>query len=169
MAYNSLTPRQHRFIAAYLISSNATQAYIDAGYSYGSRHVAQVNGQKLLSSHVIRQELANQHRAITDSARLSQEYVIRHLMENTERAMQEEPVYDKRGEPTGEYTYQGSVANKSLELLGRHLQMWGEDKPGQGGPANISFTLKLGDRVINLRNGEHEEGPAQLPQPNPQP
>ena len=31
---------------------------------------------------------------------------------------------DRDGKPTGEYQYQGNVANKALELLGRHLGMF---------------------------------------------
>jgi hypothetical protein len=28
------------------------------------------------------------------------------------------------GNETGEYTYQGSIANRALELLGKHVGMW---------------------------------------------
>jgi hypothetical protein len=40
--------------------------------------------------------------------------------------MQAEPVRDKDGNPTGEYRYDGAVANKALELLGRHLGMFAD-------------------------------------------
>jgi hypothetical protein len=34
-------------------------------------------------------------------------------MENVERAMQAQPVLDAKGVPTGEYRYEGSVANRA--------------------------------------------------------
>jgi hypothetical protein len=51
-------------------------------------------------------------------------YVLETLKSNVDRAMQAEPVYDSDGEPTGEYTYQGGVANKGLELLGKTTGMF---------------------------------------------
>ena len=35
------------------------------------------------------------------------------------RAMQAEPVLDRQRKPTGEDTYQGAVAHRALELLGK--------------------------------------------------
>jgi hypothetical protein len=40
--------------------------------------------------------------------------------------MQAVPVLDKEGNPTGEYQYNGFVANKALELLGREIGMFVE-------------------------------------------
>ena len=52
------------------------------------------------------------------------EFVLIGLKDNFERAMTAKPVYDHDGDPTGEFTYQGSVANRSLELIGNHLKMF---------------------------------------------
>jgi hypothetical protein len=43
---------------------------------------------------------------------------------NVERAMQAEPVVDAEGVPTGQYVYNGNVANKALELLGKEQGMF---------------------------------------------
>ena len=51
-------------------------------------------------------------------------WVVAQLIENVKRAMQVEPVRDREGNATGQYTYQGSVANKALELLGKELGMF---------------------------------------------
>ena len=40
--------------------------------------------------------------------------------------MQAVPVTDREGNETGEYTYQGSVANRALELVGKELGMFHE-------------------------------------------
>jgi len=55
---------------------------------------------------------------------LTRDYVIDALRENAERAMQATPVLDAKGAPTGEYRWDGSVANKALELLGKELGMF---------------------------------------------
>lgn len=52
---------------------------------------------------------------------LTKEWVISRLMENAERALQRVPVLDSDGQPTGEWQYEGTVANRALELLGKHL------------------------------------------------
>ena len=45
-------------------------------------------------------------------------------MENAERALQHVAVLDRDGKPTGEYRYDGNVANRALELLGKPQGMF---------------------------------------------
>jgi hypothetical protein len=45
-------------------------------------------------------------------------------MENAERSLQHVAVLDKEHKPTGEYRYDGSVANRALELLGKQQGMF---------------------------------------------
>ena len=45
-------------------------------------------------------------------------------MENAERALQHVAVLDRAGKPTGEYRYDGNVANRALELLGKQQGMF---------------------------------------------
>jgi hypothetical protein len=61
-----------------------------------------------------------------DKATVSKTWVLERLKENVERAMALKPVLDKDGTPTGEYQYNGFVANKALELLGREIGMFVE-------------------------------------------
>jgi phage terminase small subunit len=55
------------------------------------------------------------------------------LVENVERAMQAAPVLDAKGNPTGEYRYNGGVANRALELIGKENGMF-VDRKEVGGP-----------------------------------
>lgn len=55
---------------------------------------------------------------------LDRSWVISRLMSVTERCMQAEPVMDKNGEPTGEYKFDSSGANRALELLGKTMRMF---------------------------------------------
>lgn len=118
-----LTCKQRRFVQEYLIDLNATQAAIRAGYSEKTaRQIAADN----LSKVDIQNAVSEAFRARSERVEVTQDYVIGTLVANVERSMQREPVIDREGNLTGEYTYQGSVANKALELLGKHLGIFPE-------------------------------------------
>lgn len=70
------------------------------------------------------------------------EFVESRLVENVERAMQAKPVLDDKGQETGEWRYEGSVANRALELIGRSAGMFGEQVQVEltgagGGPVEV--------------------------------
>lgn len=64
-------------------------------------------------------------RARTSAEPATRAWVLERLAENVRRAMRIEPV-TLRGVPTGEYRYEGSVANRALELLGKELGLFVE-------------------------------------------
>ena len=72
-----------------------------------------------------------QNNAILQSG-LDREWVISRYMQVVERCMQAEPVLDKEGAPTGEYTFNASGANQALRALGDILGIFKpvEKKPG---------------------------------------
>lgn len=72
--------------------------------------------------------------AVVEKAGLSKEWVISQLMENVSMAKQAEPVFDKKGQPTGEYAQNLAAANKALELLGKEVGMFVERKEVRTGP-----------------------------------
>ncbi len=72
--------------------------------------------------------------------------MIENLKRNLERSMQERPVLDSSGKPTGEYRYAGNVANKALELLGRELGMFVERTMEVQDP--MDFTPEQWDEVL---------------------
>ena len=46
------------------------------------------------------------------------------LVENVKMAKRAVPVFDREGEPTGEYEQQLAAANRALELIGKELGMF---------------------------------------------
>ena len=50
-----LRPKQIKFIQAYLLTGNATQAYIDAGYKAKTRVVATRNASRLITNDDIKE------------------------------------------------------------------------------------------------------------------
>jgi phage terminase small subunit len=117
----SLTAKQQRFVEEYLCDLNATQAAIRAGYSEKTaRFIASEN----LAKPNVRDAVSAGLKARSEATQVTAEWVVERLVENVGRAMQAEPVFDRGGNPTGEWTFQGSVANKALELLGKHAGMF---------------------------------------------
>ena len=116
-----LTAKQQQFIAEYLIDLNATAAAVRAGYAKGS---AEVEGHRLLRNANIAKEIASKRLERSSRTQITADYVLGKLQEVAERCMQGEAVYDREGEPTGEWKFDSSGANKSLELLGKHLALF---------------------------------------------
>ena len=127
-----LTPKQEAFVLAYIKTGNASEAYRQTYSTNASAKTIHEKASRLLAegkvrarSEVLRGKVTQ--RAVEKTA-ISKAWVIEKLVENVERAMQAEPVRRKTGdgeeEVTGEFVYNGSVANKALELIGKELGMF---------------------------------------------
>ena len=115
-----LNLKQEQFCLEYCKDFNATQAAIRAGYS---KKTAYSIGPELLKKiEIIRrlQELLAERKSV------DREWIIDKLVTNVRRGLQEVPVLDKQGNPTGEYRYQAQAVNRALELLGRTEGMFSE-------------------------------------------
>ena len=183
MKDKGLTPNQQRFVEEYLIDLNATQAAIRAGYS---AKTANEQAARLLAKVSIQSAVSDAKAKRSEKTEITAEWVVEQLVTNYTRAMQAEPVLDRDGIETGEYRYEGSVANKALELLGKHIGMFGDkltlagdrSNPVQVNVANVlqhpEFLDYLRDRVVRktgnagpVCNGREqralENGPASHP------
>lgn len=109
------------FVEEYLVDLNATQAAIRAGYSERS---AEVTGHRLLRDAKVAAAIAEAQKARSERTEITADWVLKNLKTVAERCMQAEPVLDRDGKETGEFTFNASGANRSLELIGKHLKMF---------------------------------------------
>ena len=102
-----LTPKQIRFCKEYLVTLNATTAAINAGYSKATAGV--IGYENLKKPHIAAFVKACQER-LAQETEVKAEWVVRRLKEN-EKASRD----------------QGDIAqsNRALELLGKHIGMFG--------------------------------------------
>ena len=99
---------------------NGAQAAIRSGYS--PRTANRIASENLTKPLII----AALQKAMSERAQRTEtqaDWVIEQLKENLARAMQTTPVLDSDGAKVGVYNWNGAVANKSIELLGRNIGM----------------------------------------------
>ena len=128
----SLTPRQARFVAEYLVDLNATQAAIRAQYS---AKTAAEQAARLLTNVNVKQAIEEGRAKLMQRVELTQEQVLRDLEAVKADAMQ--AIFDKDG---NRIMADRSAALKALELQGRHLAMF-TDKQKVDGNMNINWPL----------------------------
>lgn len=123
--------RHERFAQELAKGVSASEAYVLAGFKPNRSNAASLRHKEHISTRI--DELLQQREEIhaqstakaIEATALTKEWVIKKLIENADRAMQAVPVTIK-GVPTGEYQYDGSTANRALELLGKELGMFVE-------------------------------------------
>lgn len=114
------------FCREYLVDLNATQAAIRAGYS---EKTAYSQGQRLLKNVEVIARVKEMKDKRAEELELDAFWVLKRLKEISDRSMQAEPVmmFDPAtGEmiETGEYQFDSQGANRSTELIGKHIGMF---------------------------------------------
>lgn len=118
-----MEPKQEKFCIEYLVDLNGTQAAIRAGYSKRS---ATVTAARMLTKANIQEKIRELKDAQEKRTLVTADFVITGLKTIAERCMQGEEVRDKDGNPTGEWEFDSSGANRAFELLGKHLNLFKE-------------------------------------------
>lgn len=130
MTVKKLTDKQKTFVQEYLVDLNATQASIRAGYS---EKTAKQIGTENLAKPAIADAIAEAQAKRKERTEINQDYVLQKIQLVGERCIQEvnpvltpagKQVVDKKGNPL--FTFNANGANKSFEMLGKHLGMFTE-------------------------------------------
>lgn len=142
LALSKLPERLRRFTTAYLEDPSPTNAAIAAGASAGP--TAHREGFRMIRDERVQAVLRLFHQVAATDAIVTQAWILERLRENVERALQRVPVLDSKGLPTGEWRYEGSVANGALGLLAKHKQMLVERKEGDDADHPIHLSVDFG-------------------------
>lgn len=134
MKEQKLTAKQERFVEEFPVDWNGTQAAIRAGYS--EKTAAQM-GAENLTKPVIQTALQKKKQEISERNNVTIDYIVEKLNKNLARAMEEEEVTDSEGNSVGVFKYDGSVANKAIELLGKTIGAF-QDNIKHEGDLNIA-------------------------------
>ncbi|MEZ7280390.1 terminase small subunit [Limosilactobacillus fermentum] len=132
-----LTLKQHRFVDEYIISGNATQAAIKAGYSKRS---AQQTGAENLLKPVIKAELDRRNAEIKSAKTADMQEVMEYLAsvmrgEQTESVATAKGIYDN-------VPVSAKDRIKAAELIGKRHGAWTDKKEISG---NMNIDIGMGD------------------------
>lgn len=132
-----LTQKQQRFVDEYIISGNATQAAIKAGYSKRS---AQQTGAENLKKPVIKAELDRRNAEIKSAKTADMQEVMEYLAsvmrgEQTESVATAKGIYDN-------VPVSAKDRIKAAELIGKRHGAWTDKKEISG---NMNIDIGMGD------------------------
>lgn len=92
-----------------------------------SYNAASVEASRTLSDVNVRSYLKYCLESDHEALVATKQYVQMNLRVVAERCMQVEPVFDAKGQPTGDYKFDASGANTALKLLGQTIGMFKEE------------------------------------------
>lgn len=92
-----------------------------------SQRAASVEASRIMSDVNVRSYLKYCIESDHEALVATKSYVQMNLRVVAERCMQVEPVFDAKGQPTGDYKFDASGANTALKLLGQTIGMFKEE------------------------------------------
>lgn len=155
-------PKHERFAQELAKGKTADEAYVLAGYKRNRGNASTLKQDQNILDRV--SSLLSEREAIhaqataeaIKSTALTKAWVIETLMENVAKAMQAKAMTNEEGEAIGEFQYQGSVANKALELLGKEIGMFVDRSINEN--VNTNYVVS-GEPVDNVEDWEREHAP----------
>ena len=149
-------PRHEQFAELVASGRAPSEAYSSVGFS---KKTAYTCGPRLVRQASVQARIAELQQVIAKTtvmrAEIDRGYVLAGLRKNYERALQAEPVLDKNGNPTGQYTWNGAVANRALELMGKELGMFVDRQKYTGGkdigPIQLDYSVYTDEELDILK------------------
>ncbi len=125
-----LPKKRQLFVDAYLVSLNATQSAITAGYSAKTAYSI---GQELLKFPEVANAIQKAMDKRSQRTEITADYVLNGIKEIAERCLQRVPVMTGKGEDRTQatddegrhvWTFDAAGANRAFENLGKHLKLF---------------------------------------------
>lgn len=149
-AYLKLSKKRRKFVDEYVKDCNGTQAAMRAGYSANS---ANEQAAQLLAILSVKEAVKEKLAEIAKENEISADWVVEKTKKVILRCLQEEPVYDKEGNPTGEYKFDSAGANGALKILAKYLGM-DKSTVKHEGFNGLGIVLHMGGKPKSLKEPE---------------
>ena len=148
-----LTPKQEKFCRQYVVDFNGAQAAIRAGYSVKT---AKEQATRLLTNVHVQSFIKTLQTKQNDELEVSANYLTDNIRAVGERCMQAEPVFDKQGNPTGEYRFDSTAALKAWELLGKRTGYFELDNKQKSPETTVNLTGLTFEQLLQLKSKQNE-------------
>lgn len=112
----------------------------EAAYEFAGYKPHRGNASRMSANESIQARKAEILEKAAQRTGVTVEWITDRLRTNVERAMQFERATNAEGKEIGDFRYDGAVANKALELLGKHKGMFKEN-------VNLTVEISLADLV----------------------
>jgi hypothetical protein len=123
-------PRWEQFCRFTAMGQRRGEAYANAGYEPKDAKRASQLGSLLFRKPEIKARVTEVEEELREAslsdAMIDRTFILKGLKDNHDKASKAVAVLDRTGRPTGEYRYDGGVANRSLELMGKELGMFAD-------------------------------------------
>lgn len=120
----ALTEQKKRFADKYFETLKGSESAIYAGYSEATARQIAYN---LLQEPEVELYLSDLRAEYAEKSGISKQWIIERFKTISDRCVQEEPVFDSNGIPTGEYRFDSSGANNATAHLGKIIGVFEKD------------------------------------------
>ncbi len=148
----ALSPKRKRFCEEYVVDHNATQAAMRAGYS---KKTACSQGVRLLSFVEVAAYIAELEAETAGRTGETIERVVSDIRKLIDRCMQAEEVFDKRGNPTGQYRFEAQAASRGLDMLMKHIGAYRADNEQSSGQSVADFFAIMCNKQRGKKDNEN--------------
>lgn len=137
-------PKHELFAQELAKGKSAEAAYVAAGFKPNRGNATVLKQKESISNRV--SELLDRRDKIdamgvqkaAEAVAVDKAWVMARLKENAERALQARQATDAEGNPAGDFKYEGAVANRALELLGKEIGMFVDRKEIRTGRIDLA-------------------------------
>ena len=145
-----LTDLQRKIVLYLMNNSKAShrEAYIASGGKATTENTQDAGASEILSNPKVKAFHDHLISIAATEAIVTKEYVLKSLKNVAERCLTAEPVLewiDGELVPSGEWKFDSSGANKSLDLLGKHLKLF-TDKLDIKIPEGVNVVMNFGGK-----------------------
>ena len=139
-----LTIKQKRFADEYIISGNATESYLKAGYANQKRSSAEANARKLLGNSSLKDYINERIKELDDKAIAKQEEVLKYLTSVMRGEQTEQVLYGMGEGMQGKTLIEVGAKDriKAAELLGKRYRLF-TDKVELDADVDMELNVKV--------------------------